>query len=418
MLGRLRMKFIILSTISLLLLLGIIIVSSNLLTYKELLSNADRILDMIADNGGRPMPLPPPEQHLGRRGMSPETMYEARFFVAGISAEGRVLFVNTERIAMVDDAQASDYAGQAYRKKGDRGFVGDFRYVRFQDNNSDKNDIYVIFLDCGRNLAMFQNSLLTNCAISFLGLLAVFVLMIIFSGKIVQPVSESYEKQKQFISVAGHELKTPVTIIDADVEILAMEIGEENEWLADIGRQTRRMAALTNDLLTLSRMDENREQFTRIDFPISDVVGETVSSFQTLAHSKKQHIRAQITPMLSCRGDENSVRQLVGILLDNAIKYSRGTGNGSCEDIVLKLEKKGQNLYLSVTNSSEPVSEEQLRHFFDRFYRTEQSRNSETGGYGLGLSIAKSIVGAHKGRITASAPEPGMVQLAVILPMK
>lgn len=418
MLGRLRMKFIILSTISLLLLLGIIIVSSNLLTYKELLSNADRILDMIADNGGRPMPLPPPEQHLGRRGMSPETMYEARFFVAGISAEGRVLFVNTERIAMVDDAQASDYAGQAYRKKGDRGFVGDFRYVRFQDNNSDKNDIYVIFLDCGRNLAMFQNSLLTNCAISFLGLLVVFVLMIIFSGKIVQPVSESYEKQKQFISVAGHELKTPVTIIDADVEILAMEIGEENEWLADIGRQTRRMAALTNDLLTLSRMDGNREQFTRIDFPVSDVVGETVSSFQTLAHSKKQHIRAQITPMLSCRGDENSVRQLVGILLDNAIKYSRGTGNGSCEDIVLKLEKKGQNLYLSVTNSSEPVSEEQLRHFFDRFYRTEQSRNSETGGYGLGLSIAKSIVGAHKGRITASAPEPGMVQLAVILPMK
>lgn len=418
MLGRLRMKFIILSTISLLLLLGIIIVSSNLLTYKELLSNADRILDMIADNGGRPMPLPPPEQHLGRRGMSPETMYEARFFVAGISAEGRVLFVNTERIAMVDDAQASDYAGQAYRKKGDRGFVGDFRYVRFQDNNSDKNDIYVIFLDCGRNLAMFQNSLLTNCAISFLGLLAVFVLMIIFSGKIVQPVSESYEKQKQFISVAGHELKTPVTIIDADVEILSMEIGEENEWLADIGRQTRRMAALTNDLLTLSRMDGNREQFTRIDFPVSDVVGETVSSFQTLAHSKKQHIRAQITPMLSCRGDENSVRQLVGILLDNAIKYSRGMGNGSCEDIVLKLEKKGQNLYLSVTNSSEPVSEEQLRHFFDRFYRTEQSRNSETGGYGLGLSIAKSIVGAHKGRITASAPEPGMVQLAVILPMK
>lgn len=411
MLGRLRMKFIILSTISLLLLLGIIIISSNLLTYKELLSNADKILDMIADNGGHPMPLPPPERHFGRMGLSPETMYEARFFVAGLSDEGRVLFVNTERIAMVDDADALDYAGQAYRKKSDRGFVGDFRYVRFEDKDSDKNDICVIFLDCGRNLAMFHNSLLTNCAISFLGLLAVFVLMIIFSGKIVQLVSESYEKQKQFISVAGHELKTPVTIIDADAELLAMEIGEENEWLADIGRQTRRMAALTNDLLTLSRMDENRQQFTKIDFPVSDVVGETVLSFQTLAHSKKQHIRAQIAPMLSCRGDENSIRQLVGILLDNAIKYS-------CGDIVLKLEKKGQNLCLSVTNSSEPVSEEQLRHFFDRFYRTEQSRNSETGGYGLGLSIAKSIVEAHKGRITASAPETGMVQLAVILPVK
>lgn len=435
MLGRLRMKFIILSTIALLLLLGIIIVSSNLLTYREMLSNADKVLDMIADSGGRPAPFPPPDYvelsqgdkegarknisgHFGRMGLSPETMYEARFFVAGLSAEGRVLFVNTERIAMVDDAKASDYASQVYRKKSDRGFVGDFRYVRFQAQDEDENDTYVIFLDCGRNLAMFQTSLLTNCAISFLGLLAVFVLIIIFSGKIMRPVSESYEKQKQFISVAGHELKTPVTIIDADAELLAMEIGEENEWLADISRQTRRMAALTNDLLTLSRMDENRQQFTRIDFPVSDVVGETVLSFQTLAHGKNQNIRAEIAPMLSCRGDENSVRQLVGILLDNAIKYSRGTGNGSCADIMLKLEKKGQNLYLSVTNSSEPVSEEQFRHFFDRFYRTEQSRNSETGGYGLGLSIAKSIVEAHKGRITASAPEPGTVQLAVVLPIK
>ena len=434
MLNRLRTKFIILSTISLLLLLGIIVISSSLLTYRELVSNADKVLGMIVDNNGNPIPMLPPDKKefpqdeakgqrkehfgpLGKNVFSPEIMYEARFFTVGLSAEGEMLSVDTERSVMVDDADAADYASQVYKKKGDRGFIGDFRYVKYYDPDN-KNDIRVIFLDCGRNLHTFKNSLLINCLISFLGFLVIFVVIVFFSKKIVRPVSESYEKQKQFISVAGHEIRTPVTIIDADAEILAMEIGEGNEWLEDICKQTKRMAALTNDLLTLSRMDENRQQFTMIDFPISDVVSETVQSFQTLAHSRNRNIMTEITSMLSYHGDENSVRQIVGILLDNAIKYTKEREDGSCDDILLKLEKRNHNLYLSVRNSSESVSEEQLRLFFDRFYRTEQSRNSETGGYGLGLSIARSIVEAHKGRITASAPDAGSVLITVILPLR
>lgn len=448
MIRRLRTKFIILSTISLLLLLGIIVISSNLLTYRDLVFNADRVLDMIAGNGGPHKPEPslenmappenmePPENMdapgkaadtgyrgiIGQKLLSPEILYEARFFVAELSMEGEVLWVDTERIAMVDDEEACEYARQAQRKKGDRGFIGDFRYAKFSDlsggEGSAQNDIRVIFLDCGRKLFTFRNALFINCLISFLGLLAIFMVIVFLSKKIVRPVSESYEKQKQFISVAGHEIRTPVTIIDADAEILAMEIGEENEWLQDICKQTKRMTALTNDLLTLSRMDENRQQFTMIDFPISDVVSETVQSFQALAHSRQRNIRAEIAPMLSCCGDENSIRQLAGILLDNAIKYTKENEDGSCNDILLKLEKKSHNLYLSVTNRSEPVSEEQLKHFFDRFYRTEQSRNSETGGYGLGLSIARSIVEMHKGRIAASAPTPETVQITAVFPVR
>lgn len=441
MIRKLRARFIILSTISLLLLLGIIVISSNLLTYRELVFNADRVLDMIADSGGHPVSVPPPEKpekieapeettsdkhkgFMGRRILSPETMYEARFFAVELSAEGEILSVRTDHIAMVDEAEAMNYARYAYGKKGDRGFVGAFRYlksvtnVKRSDINDDQNGVCITFLDCGRNLFTFKHSLLINCLISFMGLLVIFVVIVLFSRKIVRPVSESYEKQKQFISVAGHEIKTPVTIIDADAEILSMEIGEENEWLQDICKQTKRMTALTNDLLALSRMDENRQQFTMIDFPISDVVGETVQSFQTLAHSRQRNIAAEIAPMLSCRGDENSIRQLVGILLDNAIKYTKENEDGSCEDILLKLERRNHSLYLSVRNSSEPVGDDQLRLFFERFYRTEQSRNSETGGYGLGLSIAKSIVEVHKGRITASVPAVETVQITVVLPMK
>lgn len=436
MIRKLRVRFIILSTASLLLLLGIIVISSSVLTYRELVENADRVLAMLAENGVHPLPELPPEQvripgtdaekrdnefmgHFGRRPLSPESMYEARFFAVVLSAEGQVLRVDTQRIVMVDETEARDYAEAAYRKKGARGFIGEFRYQKLTGDNSDSDhEMCVLFLDCGRNLFTFQHSLMINCLISFLGLVAVFVVIVIISGKIVRPVSESYEKQKQFISVAGHEIRTPVTIIDADAELLAMEIGDGNEWLQDICKQTKRMAVLTDNLLTLSRMDEHRQQYAMIDFPISDVVEETVLSFQALAHSRNRNIMTEIAPMLSFHGDEGSVRQLVGILLDNAIKYTREQADGGCEDILLKLGKKGRSLCLSVSNSSEPVSEEQLRRFFERFYRTEQSRDSETGGYGLGLSIARSIVEAHRGKITASAPAAGTVRITVVLPMK
>lgn len=426
MMNRLRTKFIILSTVSLLLLLAVIVISSSLLTYRELVVNADAVLAMLADREGKVdkiMPPKPPKKEmtdemdkkndtrvgnrafLGGRSLSPEAMYESRFFMVILSKDGQVTEVNTENILMIDSEQAEEYTRAALNRMNASGFVETFRYLKTEKGN----DICVIFLDCGRSLDTFKGSLAINCLISFAGFLASMIIIIIFSKKIVQPVAESYEKQKQFISMAGHELKTPLTIIDADAEVLAMELEEENEWLSDICSQTKRMAVLTNDLLSLSRMEENREQFTMIEFPISDVVSETVQSFQTLAHQKDRTVIADIAPMLSYIGDEKSIRQITGILLDNAIKYS------TSEDIELKLGKKGHNIVLSVKNSSEPLGDEQLKQFFERFYRTEQSRNSEKGGYGLGLSIAKAIVEAHKGKITATAPQYGYVQITVML---
>lgn len=427
MIKGLRTKFIMLSTASLLLLLVVIVTSGGILTYRELTANADAILDMLSDRmmqGGQFIPNTPKDDAVpkdtlpfrapgekgrrdffGDRKLSPEAMYESRFFSVTMSPDGDITNINTEHIFMVDDAQAKQYADAVFQKNSVGGFIKTFRYRKIER----ENDICVIFLDCGRSLDTFKGSVIIDCLISFAAFLASMVILILFSKKIVRPVAESYEKQKQFISMAGHELKTPLTIISADAEVLAMELEGENEWLLDIHNQTKRMAVLTNDLLRLSRMDENREPFAMIEFPISDVVGETVQSFQTLAHSENKQIIAEITPMLSYMGDENGIRQITGILLDNAIKYSRSN------EIELKLSKKGHNLVLSVANSAEPLTDAQLRQFFDRFYRTEQSRNSEKGGYGLGLSIAKSIVEAHKGKITASAPKEGMVQITVTL---
>lgn len=452
MISRLRKKFIILSAVSLLLLLFVIVVSSSVLTYIELVENADMVLSLIADSSQRqnntveftkpfddekkpsgenapkpsdtddpPEPLPdasedggkPPQMRepagksgiFGNKQLSLETMYESRFFTVIVSSDGEITDINTDNIITIDEQDAEEYAALAIGRTSASGFVGTLRYLK-QEN---ENDTYVIFLDCGRTVSTYKRSIIINCVISLAGFLVSMIVIVIFSGKIMRPVLESYEKQKQFISVAGHELKTPVTIIDADAEVLSMELEEENEWLSDIRSQTKRMEVLTNDLLNLSRMDENREQFTMIEFPISDVVGETVQSVQTLAHTKDRELHADIAPMLSYTGDEKAIRQITGILLDNAIKYS------TSKDIELKMTKKGNNIILTVKNSAEPLRDEQLHQLFDRFYRTEQSRNSEKGGYGLGLSIAKAMVEAHKGKISATAPADGYVQITVTL---
>lgn len=156
-------------------------------------------------------------------------------------------------------------------------------------------------------------------------MLAVFLLLVFFSGRIVKPVSESYEKQKRFITDAGHEIKTPLTIIDADAELVKLECGE-SEWLDDIKKQTKRLTALTNDLIYLARMEEGQKNAVRIEFPLSDVVDETAESFRARAINENKQLEINIQPGLAYIGDEKAVRQLVSILVDNAVKYADSEG--------------------------------------------------------------------------------------------
>ena len=237
------------------------------------------------------------------------------------------------------------------------------------------------------------------------------ILLLLLSKRIVRPVAESYEKQKQFITDAGHELKTPLTIIGADADLAEMEWGE-NQWIQDIRRQTQRLTELTQDLIYLSRMEEEGLSLQSIDFPLSDVAEEMAHSFLPLAQNQGKRLEIAVQPMLSFRGDEKSIRQLCSILLDNALKYSPQEG-----ELLFRLEKQGKNILLSVSNTtSQPIKKEELCHLFDRFYRTDPSRNSQTGGYGLGLSIARSIVTTHKGKIRAESPQESVLTIQVTLP--
>ncbi|MGI6254454.1 MAG: sensor histidine kinase [Acutalibacter sp.] len=414
MLKKLRIKLICASMFSLFTVLTIILGIAGALNYQNLVTNADNILQILAENDGRfPEPdktaqdrTPPQTPQDGMHRLSPELPYESRYFSVFLDKDGNVTAVNTGKIAAVDTSAAMQYGEDIWKSGSSSGFVDSYRYTV----SASGDETHVIFLDCGRNLTTFYTFMITCTVVSLVGLLAVFLLLLVLSEHIVKPFSETYEKQKQFITDAGHELKTPLTIIDADAEVLSMDLGD-NEWLSDIQNQTKRLADLTNNLILLARMEEEQPQIQAIEFPLSDVAEETAAAFQTLARTQHKSLSCRIQPMLSLVGDEKTLRQLFSILLDNAVKYSNPGGA-----ISFTLERQKGMVRLTVTNTADFVPRDSLPHFFDRFYRGDPSRNSRTGGYGLGLSIAAAIVTAHKGKIWASTDDEASLTITVTLP--
>lgn len=424
MIKKLRAKLILACMFSLAVVLLVILGGVNLMSYQKVVSDADTVLSLLAANDGAFPKLRAPQEEkdegyfapfgtpggkpnlFNQRIMSPETPYESRFFSVLLGEDGQAVETDTGQIAAVDAEQATDYAQKAAASGKTSGFLDDYRFLV----QNESGGIRVIFLDCGRSLSSFRTTLLASVSLAVLGLAAVLFLLLILSRRIVRPMAESYEKQRQFITDAGHELKTPMTIISADADLAEMECGE-NQWLTDIRRQAQRLTALTNDLIYLSRMEEEQPKLQYIDFPISDVVEEMAQSFAAPARSQDKELQVQVQPMLSFKGDEKGIRQLVSILLDNALKYSPPGGQ-----LALRLEKQGRNLLLTVSNPcAQPMEQDKLPHLFDRFYRTDQSRNSQSGGYGLGLSIAKSIVSAHKGKIRAESHDGTQLSIQVTL---
>lgn len=409
MIRKMQRKFVLVSMGAFFLVLAVIISAINIVNYTGVVREADELLELLSENKGSF-----PQLHGGMNipvlpgGMSPETPYESRYFSVAFNRNtGNVMQVETSRIASIDTTQAISYGKVVLEDGKEHGFVENFRYLVDEEGLSTR----IVFLDCGRKIDACKGFLLASIGISLAGYLLVFFLIAYFSSRIVRPLSESYEKQKQFITNAGHEIKTPLTIIRANADVLEMELGE-NEFLEDIQKQTKRLGELTNHLVELARMEEDGREIRMIEFPFSDVVSEAASSFQALAQTQNKTVRCVVQPMLALKGNEKSIRQLVGILLDNALKYSPEQS-----EIVLTVQRQSGGLVLSVCNDTlYAVPQESLPRLFERFYRVDPSRNSQTGGYGIGLSVAKAIVTAHGGKIKATAEGDKELCITAIFP--
>lgn len=424
MINRLRKKFIVAAIVAVFLVLALLIGAINVFNYRSLVSDADATLQILADNKGsfprqmfreqnRPsgMQLPPDEggggPAFGRRGGIGELAYQSRFFTASFD-EGGLSRLNLESLVSLTEEEAAALAQSVYASGRERGFSGEYRYRRA----SCDGEILLLFLNCERELATFRGFLYASIGVSLAGTLAVFLLLLPLSGRIVRPIAESYAKQKRFITDAGHELKTPITIIRADAEVLQSELDGENEWLADIRKQTQRLAELTADLIYLSRMEEENAALQMQPLSLSELVDETAQSFQALARSKGKRFSASVASGLRVSGDEKALAKLVSILLDNAMKYSPEGGT-----VELTLEQSGRSARLSVKNSTAPMEKGNADRLFERFTREDRSRSSESGGFGLGLAIAKAVTEAHRGRIRAESEDGLSLTVTAELPL-
>lgn len=240
-------------------------------------------------------------------------------------------------------------------------------------------------------------------------LILFFFLSVFLARKIVNPLEESYQKQKQFISDAGHELKTPVSVVSANAELLSREIGD-NRWLQNIQYENERMGILVAELLQLARTENVAPQLEHIDFSRL-VAGESLP-FESVAFEKGLILNSNITNNICVEGNGTQLKQIISILLDNAIRYSKDKG-----EVYLTLTKEHGYAKLSVINKGDEIPAEQREQIFERFYRADTARNSEDKHYGLGLAIAKAIVTSHKGHIEVQCFD-GLVEFKVQIPAK
>lgn len=433
MIRKLRKKFIIAAIIAVFLVLLVLIGAINILNFRNLAAEADNTLQILADNNGafprqmfRAQDLLPSDQGILseknavleeqwgkgsfelRRGGNRELAYQSRYMAAWFSDGGSLLRINLDNLASLTEDDAETLAETVYAAGKEHGFSNGYRYRRTVCNN----ETLLVFLNCERELSTFRTFLYASIGISLAGTLTVFLLLVLFSGWIVRPIAESYEKQKRFITDAGHELKTPITIIRADADVLQSELEEESEWVADIHKQTRRLAELTEDLIYLSKMEEDNPSVMMQELPFSELVEETAQSFHALALSKGKAFQASVAPDITVNGDEKALAKLVSILLDNAMKYSPEGGT-----VTLQLNHAGRNARLLVKNSTLPMERGNADHLFERFAREDRSRNSESGGFGLGLAIAKAVTEAHKGKIHAASEDGVSLTVSVELPL-
>ena len=390
--------------IALFLLFFFIVVGMNTVNYVSFLSESDDVLELLSKNKGSF-----PDWGDGRPPhMSPEIPFETRFFTAVINSDdGNVVMTDTSKVAAVDADTAAEYALRA-ADGGERGFIGAYRYCKTEDGLGTR----IVFLDCGRKLDTIYGFALASALVSLLGYVIVFFAVVIVSGMIVRPVSESYERQKRFIADAGHEIKTPLTIINANADLYSMENGD-NEYVSEIKEQARHLTGLCEKLIMLTKLDGGSGAAEKIEFLVSDTVLDVVGAFSAPLKLDGKTIKPYVEPMLSMQGDEGAVRQLVTLLIDNAMKYSIP------EDVIeVSLSKEGRMIVLSVVNSTDCPLPDDMSKLFLRFFRPDTARNSKRGGHGIGLSVAEAIAKSHGGMVRARRIDGKRVEFVAEMSIK
>lgn len=374
---------------------------------------ADQITAMISENNGTVPQLKDYKQQQKNsqaferyfNNYNEDSSYRTRFFRIFLDENKKVTNVNMDHIAAVDEKKAVRMTKMAMLRRGKVGLVGSYRYRKEYKDGQVRS---IIFLDCKENQSFYHLAVTITITVSTLLTCLITVIFAIASKRAVRPFEINSNRQKQFITDASHELKTPLAIISANAEVLQYK-GDGNEWTQNIIDQTKHMGKLINQLLVLAKLDEVQEKSEKQEADLKLLLEETIEPFEEVATQKKVTLKLHLEEGVTIRVNREQIAQLVSILTENAAKYVNDGGK-----IVWRLTKTQHGAVLVVKNTTEKELPDTKR-MFDRFYRSDSSRSSKTGGQGIGLSIAKKIVDSHKGSITAKAGD-GMVTFRVSLP--
>ena len=378
--------------LSLLIVLSLIISAINIINYVKTCKDSDETISIIRNSEGPfgPGALTPPPVggNVGPNGFDREMTFRTRYFTITFDSNGNVVKTNLDNIALPSE-EAFEIAKAIYEKNSSKGFYEQYRFNVFNDGDNKE----VFLLDCTKERSSNNAFLVTSLIISFSSFLVVSIIMVIVSKIVVKPFYQNMEKQKRFITDASHELKTPLTIMNADIEVLEIESGK-NEWLESIKVQVDRLTSMTKKLTLMNKMEEEGTNFALSNFDLSSKLNETFDDFTTLLSTKDKKLVTDVEEGIYLHGNEELMKELFFIMLENAYKYSLG-------DVYVSLKKENKLIKLEFSNDAS-VPDGNLDYLFDRFYRMDESRNSKTGGNGIGLSIAKSIVEINKGTISAT----------------
>lgn len=377
-------------------LLTILVIGASL--QLQLMRRADLITEMLIEYDGK---LPPKENiNSSRFGTNlylydydEESPYRLRYFI--VSFKDGEAVADAEHITLNDD-EAISLAETILLDFSSTGYYEGYRY-----RVSDSSDT-VVALDWSSELDSVHVLLLIITLVAAFFVVAITILFYFLSNRVVQPFAENAKMQKQFITDASHELKTPLAIISANAEVLAYKNGE-NEWINNITEQVERIGGLIGELLTLNRLEEIDQNIDIRPVNISEIAEATCDDFEEVFHSKNASVKKDIENDITINANQDQMKRLFSVLVENASKYVSEGGL-----FTIKLKKELRHTTLSVFNTCETDDSVDYKYLFDRFYRPDLSRTSQTGGHGIGLSIAKRITILHNGTIEAVPGNGGL----------
>lgn len=406
MIKKLRWKFIAVAMISIIVVLMAIIGTITLINYNKTVDNIDKVLTVLVDNDGKFDDLDFGDDNLENTDgnnnkdnlnhqedhgeFTKKTPYWTRFFSVKFTNSNPDPTVDTSMIASVSKEEAIDMAKETIDSNSMIGFYGAYRYkVKITDDFK-----LVVFVDCTKEMRSIRYFVFTGTWISLVGIIAVFIIVFIFSKIVFNPVKRTYDKQKRFVTNAAHELKTPLTIISANNELIDAQYNSLDETQA-IDKQVKKLTIMINNLTLLSKLDEedkNVDLKEKVD--LTKLSNDLIESFKVIFESRNIKFNFFVDDNCYIKGNTNLISQLLSLLIDNANKYALTYIN-------FEVRIVGKGVELKTSNDAD-IDEKNPNLLLERFYRNDKARGKIEGS-GIGLSVVNEIVKLHKGTIKLNA---------------